>query len=209
MAGGGDGDKDLTGWPRALSAGPRTAPRVPAALAAAPLPPPAAAAAPAHASRPAPPPLRREGDKRGSPRAPQTPAQLTPKGRMGGWDPRMGSLRGVAGELRPTPLLPGDGRRDAASRRRSPCRAALPWASSARSRRRASTSSRSAVALASSLAWGEGTRRRGDNGGQCPPVTSSTAGALHLLTTSPCPPHVLPLSSLCPPHVPKLRCWWP
>lgn len=190
------GDKDLTGWLRALSAGPRTAPHVPAALAAALPPPPAAAAAPAPAPRPAPPPLRDEGDSGVTP-APQTPAhprralppskgaQLggTPGRAPWGWRgtrvPSLGVARGL-------PWPEGA---------RSPRSAALPRASSDRSRRRATTSSRSAVALASSLAWGEGTGRRGDRGGQRPPVSSSPAGALPLLATTPCPQAMLLVAS--------------
>ena len=81
------GNKDLTGWPRALSAGPCTAPREPAVLAAAPLPPPAAAAAPAPAPRPAPAPLRDEGDS-GVTRPPQTPTPQTRACPAGHWPQR-------------------------------------------------------------------------------------------------------------------------
>lgn len=193
------GDKDLTGCPRALSAGPGTAPPAPAALAAAPSPPAAAAAAPAPAPHPAPAPLRDRGDSVVTP-TPQTRRARSPKGvRLR--DPSCG----VTGDLYPMLLLPGDrqmdagdgqrdagdGQADAGDRQTSPCRASLPWVSSARSCRRATTSSPSAVTLTSSLAWGEGTRWCGDRGG-------TVSSGLSILCQSLVPPHHRPTSPSCP-----------
>lgn len=183
--GGMAGDKDLTGCPRALSAGPGTAPPAPAALAAAPSPRPAAAAAPAPAPHPAPAPLWDRGDSVVT-LTPQTHRAQSPKG-MRLRDPSCG----VTGDLYPMPLLPGVGQMDAGDRQTSPCRAALPRASSARSRRRATSSSPSTVTLTSSLAWGEGTRWCGDG-------WDGVLWALHRLP-EPCSSSSLP----CVPKLPQ------
>lgn len=154
--------------------------------------------------------------QRGHPDTPNPPGTLL-KGRAAA-----GPLVGVTGGLYPMPLLPGvgqmdagdgqrdtgDGQVDAGDRQTSPCRAALPRASSARSRRRATSSSPSAVTLTSSLAWGEGTRRCGDRGG-------TASSGLCVLCQSPVPPHHCPVSPSCPqapggfasPHHVSQRSW--